>query len=179
MCDSLDGKRPEQANLQSGFLVVRGWAVNVNRDRASFWGDELYHLGLERCDGCTLWMYLMTLNCTLENGEFYPNYKNMYCTVSPPPHPWLPPWGQSPEPSGHCYVPDGQHGVNHSVVAVLVTEWCRLLCNPMDCSSPGSSDQGISQARKLEWVATPFYRGSSLSRDWTLIPCIHRWILYH
>ena len=30
------------------------------------------------------------------------------------------------------------------------------LCNPMDCSPPGSSVQGILQARILEWVAMPF-----------------------
>ena len=27
------------------------------------------------------------------------------------------------------------------------------LCDPMDCSLPGSSSHGISQARVLEWVA--------------------------
>ena len=35
------------------------------------------------------------------------------------------------------------------------------LCNPMDCSPPGSSVHGILQARELEWVATPSSRGSS------------------
>ena len=35
------------------------------------------------------------------------------------------------------------------------------LCNPMDCSPPGSSVHGILQARILEWVAIPFSRGSS------------------
>ena len=35
------------------------------------------------------------------------------------------------------------------------------LCNPMDCSPPGSSVHGILQARRLEWVAMPFSRGSS------------------
>ena len=30
------------------------------------------------------------------------------------------------------------------------------LCNPMDCSLPGSSIQGIFQARVLEWVAIAF-----------------------
>ena len=29
------------------------------------------------------------------------------------------------------------------------------LCDPMDCSPPGSSVRGISQARMLEWVAMP------------------------
>ena len=37
-------------------------------------------------------------------------------------------------------------------VCVLVTQLCLTLCNPMDCSSPGSSVHGILQARILEWV---------------------------
>ena len=36
------------------------------------------------------------------------------------------------------------------------------LCDPMDCSLPGFSAHGIFKARILEWVAIPFYRGSSL-----------------
>ena len=39
------------------------------------------------------------------------------------------------------------------------------LCNPMDCSPPGSSVHGILQARILEWVAMPSSRGSSQSRE--------------
>ena len=39
-------------------------------------------------------------------------------------------------------------------VSVLVAQSCPTLCNPMDCSPPGSSVPGISQARILEWVAT-------------------------
>ena len=39
------------------------------------------------------------------------------------------------------------------------------LCNPMDCSPSDSSVHGILQARILEWVAIPFSRGSSWSRD--------------
>ena len=37
----------------------------------------------------------------------------------------------------------------------------QTLCDPMDCSLPGSSVHGIPQARMLEWVAIPFSRGSS------------------
>ena len=33
---------------------------------------------------------------------------------------------------------------------------CVRLCDPMDCSPPGSSAHGILQARVLEWVAMPF-----------------------
>ena len=46
------------------------------------------------------------------------------------------------------------------------------LCNPVDCSPPGSSVRGILQARILEWVAIPFSRGSSLPRDRTWVSCI-------
>ena len=38
---------------------------------------------------------------------------------------------------------------------------CPTLCNPLDCSPPGSSVHGILQARILEWVSMPFSRGSS------------------
>ena len=38
---------------------------------------------------------------------------------------------------------------------------CLALCNPVDCSLPGSSDHGILQARILEWVVMPSSRGSS------------------
>ena len=36
-----------------------------------------------------------------------------------------------------------------------------VLCNPVDCSPPGSSVHGIPQAIILEWVAMPSSRGSS------------------
>ena len=42
----------------------------------------------------------------------------------------------------------------------------------MDCSAPGSSIHGISQARILEWVAISFFRGSSQPRDLTQISCL-------
>ena len=55
---------------------------------------------------------------------------------------------------------------------LLVTQSCLTLCNTMDCSLPGSSVHGILQERILEWVATPFSRGSSWPRDWTWVSCI-------
>ena len=42
---------------------------------------------------------------------------------------------------------------------------CVRLCDPKDCSPPGSSVHGTLQARTLEWVATPSSRGSSQPRD--------------
>ena len=41
-----------------------------------------------------------------------------------------------------------------------VAQSCLTLCNPMDCSLPGSSVLKILQARILEGVAMPFYRDS-------------------
>ena len=46
-----------------------------------------------------------------------------------------------------------------------VTQSCPTLCNPMDCSLPGSSIHGILQARILEWSAFLFSRGSSQPRS--------------
>ena len=50
-----------------------------------------------------------------------------------------------------------------------VTQSCPTLCDPVDCSLPGSSVHGILQARILEWVAIAFSRGSSQPRDWTWV----------
>ena len=44
---------------------------------------------------------------------------------------------------------------------MLAAQSCLTLCNPMNCSLPGSSVHGILQARILEQVAISFSRGSS------------------
>ena len=56
-----------------------------------------------------------------------------------------------------------------------VTYSCPTLCDSVDCSLPGSSIQGILQARTLEWVAMPFpsawkwkVKVKLLSRVWLL-----------
>ena len=54
----------------------------------------------------------------------------------------------------------------------LVTQSCPTLEDPMDCSPPGSSVHGTSQARILERVAIPFSRGSSWPGDGTRVSCI-------
>ena len=41
------------------------------------------------------------------------------------------------------------------LVCVLVAQSCLTLCDPMDCSLPGSSVHGTLQARMVEWVAFP------------------------
>ena len=70
--------------------------------------------------------------------------------------------------------------VNEKIVFYENGSWCQkglrmracmhaqsypTLWDPMDCSPPGSSVHGVSQARILEWVAMPFSRGSSQPRD--------------
>ena len=52
-----------------------------------------------------------------------------------------------------------------------VVQLCLTLCDPMDCSPPGSSVHGIVQAR-VEWVAISFSRGSSQPRDQSRVSCI-------
>ena len=43
------------------------------------------------------------------------------------------------------------------------------LCNPMDCSPPGSSIHGLLQTGTLEWVAISSSRGSSQRKDRTQV----------
>ena len=73
---------------------------------------------------------------------------------------------QPPSTYGRSQNPAAQ---NHSSLVwkkdVSVCQSCQTLCDPMDCSPPGSSVHGISQARILEWVAISFSRGSSWPRD--------------
>ena len=54
-----------------------------------------------------------------------------------------------------------------SAVLGLAAQSCLTLCNPMDCSPPGSSVHAILQARIWECVARSSSRGSSWPRDRT------------
>ena len=60
-------------------------------------------------------------------------------------------------------------GRGNQSVKVLVSQSCPTLCNPVDCTQPGSSVHGIFQARTLEWVAIPFSRASFLPKDQTQV----------
>ena len=64
---------------------------------------------------------------------------------------------------------------------VLVAQPCPTLCDPMDCSPPGSSVHIILQARILEQGAMPFSREPPWPRDQTCVSCgscIGRQVLY-
>ena len=51
--------------------------------------------------------------------------------------------------------------LKYSESEIEVSQSCLTLCDPMDCSPPGSSVHGISQVRVLEWVVFSSVRGSS------------------
>ena len=60
----------------------------------------------------------------------------------------------------------------YASVCVFVHQLCRVsttLCDPMDCSLPGSLVHGIFQARVLEWIAVSFSSRSSRPRDRTQV----------
>ena len=62
-----------------------------------------------------------------------------------------------------------------AAAAAKLHQSCPTLCDPMDCSPPGTPFPGILQARTLEWVAISFsnvwkwkVKVKSLSRVWLL-----------
>ena len=68
------------------------------------------------------------------------------------------------------------------ICACPVAQSCPALCDPMDCSPPGSSIHVILQARILQGVAISFSRGSSRPRDRIRVSYISytgSWVLYH
>ena len=63
------------------------------------------------------------------------------------------------------------------VCVCSVAHSCSTLCDPMDYSQPGSSVHGILQARKLEWVAISYSRGSSQGWKLHLLHLLH-WLVH-
>ena len=55
------------------------------------------------------------------------------------------------------------------ICAASVAQSCLTLCDPVDCSPPGSSVHGTLQARILKGVAVSSSRGSSRPRDQTCV----------
>ena len=68
--------------------------------------------------------------------------------------------GEVPFPGTHWLVRSEGHwdilvGIS---MKGLVAQSCTTLCDPLDCSLPGSSVHGVLQARILEWVVISFSR---------------------
>ena len=80
---------------------------------------------------------------------------------------------------GPSHAPSPPHAWGRSVSACVHAQSCLTLCNPMDCSLPGSSVHGILQARLLEWVAISFSRGIFLTQGSNTGLLHRREILYH
>ena len=82
-------------------------------------------------------------------------------------HPWLSCLPQTPhcvppsmppiprQPFG-CLVSMDLPIPDAAAAAAKLLQSCPTLCNPIDCSPPGSAIPGILQARTLEWVAMSF-----------------------
>ena len=51
-----------------------------------------------------------------------------------------------------------------------VAQSCLTLCDPMDCSLPGSSVHGILQVRILEWTAISSSSQEYIKNSYTLVP---------
>ena len=64
-----------------------------------------------------------------------------------------------------------------AAAAARLLQLCPTLCDPIDCSLPGSSVHGVFQARVLEWVAIAFsvmlkQINQSHKDKYCIIPCI-------
>ena len=59
-----------------------------------------------------------------------------------------------------------------SICVCLVPQSCPTLCNPMDCSPPGSSVHEDSPGKNIGVGCHASSRGSSQPRDWTQVSCI-------
>ena len=118
------------------------------------------------------------LKVILHGGDMFLNLKIRFCFKDPLENPlhttWehqLPPPWPCPQPNSFSR-PDQVRIFPFTVEACMHAKFlqsCSTLCDPMNCSSPGSSVHGIRQARILEWVAMPSSRGSSRPRDQTCI----------
>ena len=75
--------------------------------------------------------------------------------------------------------PKAVHYAYVGTCACSFTQLHSTLCNPVDCSPPDSSVNGIFQARILKCVAISYIRRSSQSRDRTHVSCTGRQFLYH
>jgi len=75
----------------------------------------------------------------------------------------FPSWSSQMPVLRYVYKQPEQHRLEQSlnslvICVMLVTQFCPILCDLMDCCPPGSSVHVILQAGILEWVAIPFSR---------------------
>jgi len=105
------------------------------------------------------------LKCLKEQNNNNNSYRNFKFTIASHCTSHIP--SQCPVPGLH-HSPDSKY----FFVIVQLPSCVWLSCNSVAYSPPGSSVQGITQARTPEWVAISFSRGSSWPWDWTHVSCI-------
>ena len=150
-----DSRRPEESGSVICFLFLSSWlllahlGVSVNRPKAYLCSSVFRGPFLSPCQSSPVIR-------TRQAG----NHSTSFIVCSS---------GSAPEYSGDMPL---FTLTLLGYVEVLLTQSYPTLCDPMDCSSPGSFVCGILQARILEWVAISFSRGSSEPRDQTQVSCI-------
>ena len=137
--------------------MIQPQSVSYKGDSTGFSGEKKFFSNEGDSHKCRMLFILLDLSFTWGNDR-------LKCeTLSPRTRP---PWyyeDDSPESTGYWEL--GRQNESESEVA----QPCPTLCDPMDCSLPGSSTHEIFEARLLEWVAISFSRGSSQPRDRTRV----------
>ena len=119
----------------------------------------------------TLWSTMGWIRAQEQRTDIYWRHNMCWACWPPPPPPHTSNYCQNSSPILHLAYHCSQQSMwlhlfsRKPVSNSFATPW-------MDCSLPGSSVQGIFQARILEWVAISFSRGSSPPRDQTQVSCI-------
>ena len=138
---------------------------------------------------CSLLKVLGHLKATQHNPSPYYSLKT---TSTPISSTWVYPPPQSPKPECILHLSLPSLSVSSTSVSQawnlrvrlyfsfsIITQWCPTLCDPMDCSPPGSSDHGYSPGKNtgVGWHA--LLQGIFPTQGWNpgLPHC--RWILYH
>ena len=72
----------------------------------------------------------------------------------------------------YVYIRNSQKVHAAAAAAAKLLQSCPTLCNPRDCSPPGSSIHGILQARILEWVAISFSKAEQVEVEEPSFFCV-------
>ena len=84
---------------------------------------------------------------TLPKTEEEATFPNLFCEVNSQ--------TERQESSRLMSLMNANAKILNEVCARMLTQSCLILCDPMDCSPPGSSVHGLPWARTLEWAAMP------------------------
>ena len=110
----------------------------------------------------------MSLSCPIQDVTLIPSL-----------HPSLPTLN-SGSPACQASQPSKTQGVTSAFkVKVLVAQSRPTLCDPMDCSPPGSSAHGILQAKILGWVSHSLLQRIFQTQRWNAGHPHYRWLLCH